>query len=443
MANSTGKKRLSARPWAESCDLTRWQVYQELPAVTINDPPTVETRRQADVMFQTLHVRGYKLAAKREFFARLLQTGKRAAHMNGCVRYPRRHQHIAEFQLQVIDAAVKVGFFASYRSPAGAPMMSRLVPLTPITTTTPADPWKFDPSTHYDPKQPPQLVFLRRRDDKSDIPFDPTDGFPRRVQRKLERINAVNSEWNIYYRPYNEWEDSLNPHGQQRNLRPVHYAIFTDDWVHHGRIYTGRYGHQSLRKVERQTITFNGEPSAELDFSGLHTRMLYHRAGIDFTDDPYRLWGTATTPAQRLMAKTLINAAINAKDRRSAIAACNRKMLDHTSDGDWKTGKEAQRAAMLWRAVRETGLTFNQVYELALQRHRGIAEHFGSDAGMTLMNLDGAIALEIMTRFAKRGVPCLGCHDSFIVPDGFSDELIGAMAYVYRDRLGFNPVVTR
>lgn len=109
----------------------------------------------------------------------------------------------------------------------------------------------------------------------------------------LTLINDVNSLYKISYTQYSS-EDKKFIGSKQ--LRPVHYAVFTDDWDHHGRLYTGQYGHQSLRKLERQTITFNDSPSAEKDYGGMHTRILYHlKARIDYRDDPYKLWGDKTT----------------------------------------------------------------------------------------------------------------------------------------------------
>ena len=64
-------------------------------------------------------------------------------------------------------------------------------------------------------------------------------------------MNAVNSDWEITFQPYDVWEDIFS---FRRQLRPIHYAVFTDTFDLHGRLYTGHYGHQGLRKFERQTI---------------------------------------------------------------------------------------------------------------------------------------------------------------------------------------------
>jgi len=277
-----------------------------------------------------------------------------------------------------------------------------------------------------------------------------TDTFPawhiaRETQERLELINSVNRQYEITHEKYNQWERTFVG---VKQLRPVHYARFTERWDWHGRLYTARYGHQALRKIERRTIEFNGCPCVELDYGGLHTRILYHLLGIDYRDDPYRLWGDATTEEQRLLAKTVVNAALNAKTERAAISACNEKMSTKTrkkKDADGKPkrkeGDELLKALILQRAYRKVGLKFKEVYQLALEHHRPIRRYIASDAGIWLMRIDSSIALDVLYHFAKQCIPCLGCHDSFIVPHHHEQELRETMNRVYFQRFGLLPIV--
>ncbi len=98
----------------------------------------------------------------------------------------------------------------------------------------------------------------------------------------------------------------------------------------------------------------------------------------------------------------------------------------------------AHTARMLRREVRETGMNFADIFDLAQQVHAPIKDAFGSDMGMTLMNIDGAIALDVLFYFARRGVPCLGVHDSFIVPVSMEEELRKAMDICYRRDSAFS-----
>ena len=439
--------------WNESPDgLSRNAVYNQMKPVAIDfaASPTSETRRQADWLFdrkirQAAAFKSMKEHDKRIFWHRLTNSLKRAIYEHGCVMSPRDHnsKESSHANLQVVECAVEAGLVRDVRSPPGSPKMSRLVPLRDLRRITECDPWSFDPPDH---KR--QLIFLRDRETKDELEFDPSDPVATKFQQRLVRINSVNGRFRIFYTPFCEWDQSFE---SKRQLRPVHYAIFTDSFEQHGRLYTGRYGHQSLRKLERGTIEFELkervlEPSVELDYGGLHPRLAYHLAGIDYQDDPYKLWGEQTTAPMRLMAKVLINASLNAKDAKSAINDCNRSMSRWTKSKPGqpkqrKRGEALAEAVRLFDAAQQTGLKFKEIHALAMRKHKKIADQFCTDAGMRLMRIDSELALAIMNHFAKQDVPCLGVHDSFIVPRTAKTELRRVMTKFYKRRLGFVPQV--
>jgi hypothetical protein len=415
-------------------------IYNDLPAVwlTRHSKLTHEAIRQADRMFDRLQsapsFARWKVQAKREFFIRTLYPSLRqTSHVHGCLVYNKHRSKTPEIHLQVIQAAAEAGLVRNVVSRPGSPKLSRLLPLPDLESGFSVDPWSFDAD------RLGQLVFLRERGDEGrEIPFNSTDPIPAYFQRRLELINAENNQFEITYRTYGKWTDR---NIGVRRLRPVHYARFTDDWDQHGRLYTDKYGHQCLRSNERQWIFFDGQPSVELDFSGLHPRMLYHLEGIDYRDDPYALLDGKAEGPLRLMAKSVVNTAINARDRQSAIAACNLAMNLRTLKGKWKSGKAEYRARMLRQAAKETGYRFADLYDLAVQKHHRISHYFASDAGMQLMNIDGQIAMNILFDFASAGVPCLSVHDSFIVPESKAADLRLAMQHHYRQKFEFDPII--
>lgn len=413
-------------------------VYEDMPHCWIKEKPnlTIEARQQADILFEKIKavksLKPSKLKEKQEFWRCLFYALNRASCEGGCVAYHRGYHKTKLIFLQVVDAAWIAGLIHNVVSKKGSPKVSRLLPSPQLEQHFSSDPWQFDADRMH------QYVFLIDRETKQEIPFDLNDPTPNRIQKRLENINAVNDQFEITFRPYDEWTDKN--FGELR-LRPVHYARFTDDWQHHGRIYTGKYGHQHLRSRERQWISFNGSPSVELDYSAMHPRMLYHLKGIDYQIDPYQLDGENTPPNLRLLAKTTLNVAINNRDRKDAISACNEKLNEKTADGEWETGKAAREAKMLSQSLDETGRTFADLYDELLEYHEPISDQFCSDAGMELMNLDGQIALDILEHFTSRGVPCLSVHDSFIVPERNFEELKDAMTRYYHSKLGYFPVI--
>lgn len=421
-------------------------IYNDLAAFEIKDKPvlTTETRRQADLLFASLvekatKFKRSKLFFKKTYFQGVLHAIKEAVYHEGCIMVDRNNANKnATIKLQVIDSAVETGLLKEYRSPPGSPKRSRYWPLDPARQVVEKDPWEFDPSNQT------QFVFVRDRATGDEIDFDHALPIPTQYQQGLALVNRINSQCEITYRKFNAWEESYS---SPKRLRPIHFAIFTDDFDHHGRIYTSKYGHQALRKIERQTIRFDGEECVELDYSGLHPRLLYHCEEIDYQGDPYALWGNSTTPAMRVLAKEFVNAMINAKSAKSAVSACNNACRTFTEEKDEagrpkkKTGKALDDARKLLNARRQTGLTFLEMVPLAYKYHEPIAKYFGQDVGMQLMRVDSGIALDVLTHFADLALPCLGCHDGFVVPIHLKVELRAAMMRLYEQWTGYLPTV--
>jgi hypothetical protein len=61
--------------------------------------------------------------------------------------------------------------------------------------------------------------------------------------------------------------------------------------------------------------------------------------------------------------------------------------------------------------------------------------------GLRLQRLDADIAEQVMLHFARQDIPCLGIHDSFIVPQRHEGELRETMIASYYRRIGRYPVV--
>ena len=57
------------------------------------------------------------------------------------------------------------------------------------------------------------------------------------------------------------------------------------------------------------------------------------------------------------------------------------------------------------------------------------------------MRIDSEIALNVMYHFARKGIPCLGIHNSFIVPRYAATELESVMRKKYRKKVGFGPII--
>jgi hypothetical protein len=151
----------------------------------------------------------------------------------------------------------------------------------------------------------------------------------------------------------------------------------------HGRVY-GWW--QNLPKWARSSMTINGAPVAEVDYSALHLTMLYNQAGIKFAGDPYNIAGY-----QRYEVKLAVNTSFNARTKRVAVAA----LADNL-------GASRERAAKVIDAIQS--------------HHKPIAGCFCSDAGIKLMYKDSSIILAALGAANDDGIPALPVHDSMIVP---------------------------
>jgi hypothetical protein len=141
----------------------------------------------------------------------------------------------------------------------------------------------------------------------------------------------------------------------------------------------------------------------------------------------------------------VINTAINAESRRDAVGANCEAVRLKTKMGLWKAGNRRRLAYEFRDALSETiGITpnfYEQTYDLARTCHALIACDFLTGLGTELMRIESGIALDVLYHFAARGIPVLGIHDSFIVPESHSDDLRAVMAECYRSKLGFLPIV--
>lgn len=268
-----------------------------------------------------------------------------------------------------------------------------------------------------------------------------------RLREQLEWWNTVIQEFEITYRRAED--DELH------YLYPALYVRYTEDFDHGGRLYTGKGGHQGLSKLERKTLRINGKPTIELDFGGLHIRMLYHLVGREYplSADPYAVvletMGLdpddvfTESPSIRDDLKEMLLALVNGKgSRKQAIARAYYRMFL-----SWKgeSGEDRDIVKDECDARRERwdeiGLEPNkdgvkQLIKAFRKAHKPIREHFSTGCGLYLQNLDAKIARKVLERLMPRTgecTPVLPVHDSFICLKDFKRELSQAMKDSYRE----------
>lgn len=117
--------------------------------------------------------------------------------------------------------------------------------------------------------------------------------------------------------------------------------------------------------------------------------MLYSQRNIELLSDPYSF------DLNRNIAKKTILVLINAETEYSALKALEKEY--------------------------KNTLDFKPIIAAAKQYHTPIADCFGSGIGIKLQNYDARIAVNVVSHFTAKGVPCLPIHDSFIIDKRFKE----------------------
>ena len=166
----------------------------------------------------------------------------------------------------------------------------------------------------------------------------------------------------------------------------------------HGRWYGGFWQRLPKKTVDlRRDIYIDGEPTDEIDFSGLHPTLLALEHGKLLEGDKYDLGrpvlDTLKMSEQRNIVKELVLIAINAKSKSEAYAAYNGQNKD-------KTLSHAE---------------LDQLLAAFIEKYPFLQGELCSDKGIDLMYADSQITEAVIKRFVEADKPILPIHDSYIV----------------------------
>lgn len=309
-----------------------------------------------------------------------------------------RYNKAGETTIKIINNLNEHGYIKlkkGYRFPGKESRLTRIWPKDKLLDCF----LKYPGDVIYEPVE----VVLQRDKDKNLKEYKDTVK-TRKTREILTLVNKVNLSAIIKHQEY--------------RLNPVLIAIFTRKFTLNGRLYTrGSEHYQGLGPDEREEITINGDSVVELDYSGLHPHLLYAKEGIQLKKDPYSI--VDKRPEARTFLKQILLCMINNEDELSAERAAN----------NWLYENHRQR-----EKLKEIGITRARPFIEAFRKeHKPIEHHFcnGSETGLKIMNLDSSIALDIVHHFAKKNIPILAIHDSFIVQEKYKEELRQVMEGTY------------
>ena len=166
----------------------------------------------------------------------------------------------------------------------------------------------------------------------------------------------------------------------------------------HGRWYGGFWQRLPKKRVDlRRDIYIDGEPTDEIDFSGLHPTLLALEHGKLLEGDKYDLGrpvlDTVKMSEQRSIVKELVLIAINAKSKSEAYAAYNAQNKDKTLEHP----------------------ELDQLLAAFIEKYPFLKGELCSDKGIDLMYTDSQITEAVIKRFVEADKPILPIHDSYIV----------------------------
>ncbi len=172
-----------------------------------------------------------------------------------------------------------------------------------------------------------------------------------------------------------------------------------------GRFYHGWW--QEIPSEFRKYITINGKRTREMDYAGMHIRMMYAMEGEELDDsfDPYKLKDYSS---HRKQVKQALNTIINAKTKWEAIGSIANKLT-------LPKGRDA-----------------NDLYKQLEQMHPKIKHYFGTGEGIKLQHLDSKIAEMVLLELTEQGIVALPVHDSFIIRRSQMVNLNGIMKKAFK-----------
>lgn len=297
---------------------------------------------------------------------------------------------------------------------------------------------------HYDftiiLERPKEFIILR---DKDDNEIDYTDTVKTNLMRDvLSKYSdlRIGTEIKLKQIPaelYNEWLQLLIPFLKSAAKKQpatglidveIHPAflvrIFNIDFQHGGRFYRGV---ESVVPQEiRKYFAFNDKPTVELDYSGLHLRMLYNENKVNIRKDPYTI-DKSGNPYLRNVLKIMSLTMINAADKTAAIKSIRREM---------------QNELLYYNILPDVKhKTIETLCDKFVKAHKPIEKYFFSGEGVRLQNIDSNITNDIVNYFTSKGIFIMVIHDSYIIDADYENELLAYMKFAYHRHLKYYPKI--
>ncbi len=259
----------------------------------------------------------------------------------------------------------------------------------------------------------------------------------RAMEGRLNNINRINLQhaWMA-----STWDDDLQCEVvYQPNV--VLRQFFTGELYRAGRLYSWGLNGQLIPSADRKRILIDNEPVVELDYSAMAVRMLYNQRGID-------------PPKQHDLYKPDLVFEEHWPTANDAFAGRMREAVKRATTIMWNTASRAeaygavrgsfhQEHPALGRTLAAADLSVDNLLDRIEAAHPQLADDFYSLAALDIQTLDGQIMLDVLDECTSHGIPVLGVHDSCVCKAIQSTEVERFMVEMYREVMGYEPVVRR
>jgi hypothetical protein len=194
--------------------------------------------------------------------------------------------------------------------------------------------------------------------------------------------------------------------------------IYTGDYEHGGRYYSL---FQQQPSQVRLHLFIDGEPTAEVDYKGLHPSLLYQREGLKAPPDPYEIPG-GNWP--RSMVKKAFQVLVNRSKPAPAAPSLVYWLNEHRRKGkpdpaDWQGRFESINLDLCERLE-------STLYE----HYKPISHYFCTGVGLELQHYDSQIVSHVLDYFlVKTSSVVIPIHDSFLVKQSELPPLAEALRY--------------
>ena len=198
------------------------------------------------------------------------------------------------------------------------------------------------------------------------------------------------------------------------------YRVFNNrSWEQGGRFYGAWW--IGCPKQLRKYITLNGDPTVELDYSGIHIHLLYAVKGINYAERKQEAYALDDGIPDRDLNKLILLTALNAGTEAGARDSVYDQLRKEGRLGEYKFKRSKKPIA--------------KKLALLKLKHAAIADYIAEDEGIKLQYLDSCIIEKLILFGIEKNIPILTIHDSVICQAKYAELIKDRMWKCYSDLL--------